>query len=421
MSPAKLAWRSLTRQPARAILGVAGVVAVGALLFDMLLLSRGLVLSFEDFLDNLGFDVRVTATTALPGNGPKLQDVAGIAADLRVLPEIANVSPIRLGWVEVRGTVTERMRREAGTDPADADSADSGPQFLHVGDVTFVGTYTDGRRSWSVVEGDPLPADADRPTVVINRNLAQALDLGPGDILSARGRQQGKFALPLREFHIAGIADFPFNARDSLTVATHLDTFFETYGSVDEDSADFLMIESAADTSSEAAVAAIERARPDIVAISNAYLVQRFQGTEFSYFRQVSFVLTTITLFFAFLLVTTLLSVSVNQRFGEIAGLRAIGFSRGRVILDLLCESFLLIAMGGLLALPVGWLTAQWLDSILRQMPGLPVGLHFFVFEPRAVLIYAALLTLTGLLAAAYPVFLAARLPIAATLRDEVL
>ncbi len=416
MSPAMLAWRSLTRQPARAVLGVAGVVAVGALLFDMLLLSRGLVLSFEDFLDDLGFDVRVTATSALPGNGPKLQDVAGIAADLRELPEVANISPIRLGWIQVQQELDAEQRRAAEI-PEDVP----GPITVNHEGVTLVGTYTDGRRTWTVVDGEPLPAAGEGPTLVINRNLADLLDIGPGDMLSVRGVRQGQNALPLRTFQVVGIADFPFNARDSLTAATHLDTFFETYGAVGEDSADFLMIESAAEVSAETAVAAIERARPDVVAISNDYLVQRFRGTEFSYFRQISFVLTTITLFFAFLLVTTLLSVSVNQRFGEIAGLRAIGFSRGRVILDLLCESFLLIAMGGLIALPVGWLTAQWLDSILRQMPGLPMGLHFFVFEPRAVAIYGVLLLLTGVLAAAYPVFLAARLPIAATLRDEVL
>jgi hypothetical protein len=35
-----MAWRSLIRQPARASLGVLGVAAVGALLLDMLLLSR---------------------------------------------------------------------------------------------------------------------------------------------------------------------------------------------------------------------------------------------------------------------------------------------------------------------------------------------------------------------------------------------
>jgi len=44
------AWRSLSRQPARALLGLAGMAVVGALLFDMLMLSRGLLLSFQRYL-----------------------------------------------------------------------------------------------------------------------------------------------------------------------------------------------------------------------------------------------------------------------------------------------------------------------------------------------------------------------------------
>ena len=72
-----------------------------------------------------------------------------------------------------------------------------------------------------------------------------------------------------------------------------------------------------------------------------------------------------------------------------------------------------------MLALPIGALLAYWLDAILRDIPGLPAQLHFFVFEPRAVALYVALLALTGMLAALYPVFLATRLPIAATLRKE--
>jgi hypothetical protein len=40
-------------------------------------------------------------------------------------------------------------------------------------------------------------------------------------------------------------------------------------------------------------------------------------------------VLTTVTLAFALLLISVLLTVSVNQRLGEIAALRALGFSRG--------------------------------------------------------------------------------------------
>jgi putative ABC transport system permease protein len=125
-------------------------------------------------------------------------------------------------------------------------------------------------------------------------------------------------------------------------------------------------------------------------------------------------------LFFAFLLIATLLTVSVNQRLGEVAALRALGFTRTRVVADLLWESVLFVGTGGLVALPIGGLLAHRLDTILRSMPGFPDKLHFFVFEPRAVLMYAALLALTGVLAALYPVYLAARLPIAATLRKEV-
>ncbi len=48
MNAIGFAWRSLVRQPARAALGILGVAAVGALLFDMLLLSRGLIVSMQD-------------------------------------------------------------------------------------------------------------------------------------------------------------------------------------------------------------------------------------------------------------------------------------------------------------------------------------------------------------------------------------
>jgi hypothetical protein len=62
---------------------------------------------------------------------------------------------------------------------------------------------------------------------------------------------------------------------------------------------------------------------------------------------------------------------------------------------------------------------AARLDAILREMPGIPMSLHFFVFQPRAAVAYAALLAVAGGLAAAYPLYLVARLPIAATLRRE--
>jgi ABC-type lipoprotein release transport system permease subunit len=71
------------------------------------------------------------------------------------------------------------------------------------------------------------------------------------------------------------------------------------------------------------------------------------------------------------------------------------------------------------LAVPLGGLLALGLDRILRRMPGLPDGLHFFVFEPRALEWHAALLGATAVAAALYPIWLAVKLPIAQTLRQE--
>jgi hypothetical protein len=61
-----------------------------------------------------------------------------------------------------------------------------------------------------------------------------------------------------------------------------------------------------------------------------------------------------------------------------------------------------------------------WLDEILRAMPGVPADLHFFAFEPRALVLHVALLAVAALAAAAYPMRIVGTLPIASTLRREV-
>jgi ABC-type lipoprotein release transport system permease subunit len=160
---------------------------------------------------------------------------------------------------------------------------------------------------------------------------------------------------------------------------------------------------------------------PDLRVFTNEELVSRFERSGFSYFRQISTVLTTVTIGFAALLITVLLTVSVNQRLGEIAALRALGFTRGRVVADVLWESALIVGTGGLLSLPIGALLAIGLDSILKRIPGIPAEMHFFVFQFRSVGVQAGLLAATALFAALYPVQVVARLPIAATLRNEVI
>jgi putative ABC transport system permease protein len=394
MKPVALAWRGLVRQPARAALGIAGIAAVGALLFDMLLLSRGLVISFQDLLDSAGFDARVTATRAMPTAGPPMDSASELIAAIESLPEIEQVVPMIFGSAHVRGE----------------------PPFY------FIGSGARPRRTWRVVEGEPLPVEAPRDgpaSLVINRNLAAHLELAPGDTVRLYAAGSEARALPGMEFLVTGIVEIVFDSSEAMTAATHREAYYRLYGEPDRDDVDLLLVASRGDVGANDAVAAIEAAFPEYHAYSNEQFVARLRGTDFSYFRQISFVLTTVTLFFAFLLVATLLTVSVNQRFAEIAALRALGFARRRIVADLLWESALVVGAGGLLGLPIGALLAYWLDAILRDIPGLPARLHFFVFEPRAVALYVALLALTGMLAALYPVFLATRLPIAATLRKE--
>ncbi len=130
--------------------------------------------------------------------------------------------------------------------------------------------------------------------------------------------------------------------------------------------------------------------------------------------------LSALTTAFAFLLVATLLTVSINQRLGEIAALRALGIARARIARMLFWESALLVGTGAVAAVPLGAVLAVALDRLLRQMPGLPEGLHFFVFEPRALAVHLAVFGVTAAASAVYPIWLASRLPIAETLRREV-
>ncbi len=390
MSPLEFAWRSLSRQPARAMLGLTGVAVVGALLFDMLMLSRGLIVSFRDLLESTGFDVRVTATEALPGLGPPVADAAATTEELRRLPELAAVVPVRFGGAEVESR---------------------GKTFP----VAIVGSETRRRGEWKLLEGADLSegAEGGRLDVVVNRTFAHEEGLAPGSLVRLVS------TLPPAEFRVSGIVEFPFEAAGERMAAVTLRGFAHAFPTARRDESDLLLVASQPGAGTDAAVAAIRRARPDLHAFSIEEVLERLRHAEFSYFRQVSFVLATIASFFALLLVTTLLTVSVNQRLGEVAALRALGFSRRRITLDLLAESALLVGGGGIIAVPLGLLLARGLDSILRRMPDLPARLHFFVFEPRVLALHAGFLVLAALIAAGYPVMLAARLPIAATLRKE--
>ena len=383
--------RSLLRQPGRAGVGILGIAAVGALLFDMLLLSRGLVVSFRELLDSVGFDVRILSSDSLPMGGARLANASQIARDLAALPEVAEAIPIRV---------------------IDAEAVPAVGFAL----MAIDGDFRAGRAGRAGRDGGYEGSEG----LVINQRLADALKVKAGDTIRVRvSCVSGRAPLPPSPFPVAGVGEFPFDDGAQLTASTSWARLRSACGGEGDD-ADMLLVASREGHGADAAVRAIRRARPDLHPATNEEIVARMQQGSFSYFRQISAVLSTITLLFGFLLITVLLTVSVNQRLAEIAAVRALGFSRGRVAADVLWQSALLVGSGGLLAVPLGFALSLWLDRILKAMPGVPTSIHFFVFEPRALALHATLLVVTALAAAMYPIRLVAALPIAETLRNEV-
>ena len=402
MTSFALAWRTATCYRVRSALATAGVAIIGALLFDMLLLSRGLVDSFADLLNTSGFDVRVVAHEGLPVLRGPIHGGGRLAADLRLLPEVEDVTLVRIEDAVIPG-------------PAD-----------DLKNVTVIGTTEQGPRSaWTLLKGADLPRSGttpDRCPLIVTRHLADVRGLDPGATLNIRIVVPGKAsALPPIACRVVGIAEFAFATANEYAVATTMSALEAADTTRGPDEADLLLVRSRSSAGGSAAARAIVRVRPDLHAYSNEEVVSQFNQNGFAYFRQVSVVLSSVTLVFAFLLVGTLLTVATNQRLGEIAALRALGISRFRIAAMLLWESALLVGAGGLLALPLGGVLAWRLDRLLRQMPGLPERLHFFVFNSSAIVEHMVLLAATAIVAACYPIWLAARLPIAETLRREVI
>jgi putative ABC transport system permease protein len=162
----------------------------------------------------------------------------------------------------------------------------------------------------------------------------------------------------------------------------------------------------------------IEQTQPNVSVISTETAIEQVEQ-RLSYFRQLAFILGTVSLAVGFLLVTTLVTVSVNERLGEIAVLRAIGVRRVRIVEQILIEGSAIMLAGAVLGLGLGLVTARYLNSILAAFPGLPEAIEFFLFQPRDAWVALGLLAACGILAGIYPAWRGASLPIAATLREE--
>jgi putative ABC transport system permease protein len=111
--------------------------------------------------------------------------------------------------------------------------------------------------------------------------------------------------------------------------------------------------------------------------------------------------------FFTLLLVAgNTMSQSVRERIPELAVMKTLGFSDSSVLGVVLSESVLIMLVGGLLGIGIGWLLVQAAAAAMGAMlPGI-------YLPPQSVLIAFAIMIGAGFLAGIFPALKAMRLPI---------
>jgi putative ABC transport system permease protein len=256
--------------------------------------------------------------------------------------------------------------------------------------------------------------------IVANEALLAALGARVGD----RVRAASGFDPQLRAFagartlRVVGVARYIYMAAGQRGAAMQIDALRAMQGGEARDRISLAMVRLADGSDVEVERAALMQLLPRVTVISTAEALKQVDE-RLSYFRQLAAILGAVSLVVGFLLVTTLVTVSVNERIGEIAVMRAIGVRRWRIVAQIVMEASAMMLVASPIGLALGLVTARYLNSILASFPGVPERIDFFLFQPSAAWTALGLLAACGVLAAVYPSWRSASLPIATTLRQE--
>ncbi len=392
-----LGWslKSLRRHRLRTALSLAGIAISAALLLDMVMLSGGIERSFAELVVLRGYQIRLTPKGTLPFDTEATLTGAG-----RLVQGIRRVPAVQAAGA-VLGTSLHARR---------GDSL-----------VTLFGygIQPDAQALYTVLSGSDL-APTDTSGLLLSEPASRLLGAGVGDSVTLIGRLDPQIVSGRlgRTLQARGIVRWVYDYRDQPSVGTVLPVMQSLAGQRSGDRASLLMVRVEEDSLAPVVAAGLRREFPQLEVNSVADLVRHFKQ-RLVYFRQLAYILGSMSLIVTVLLIATLLTINVNERLGEIATLRALGISRRSVVREIMVEGAVLTAVGSVIGIALGLVTARYLDSILTSFPGLPAAFSFFVPRRDSLTTAGLVLLLTGTLAALYPAWLAAKAPVAATLRAE--
>jgi putative ABC transport system permease protein len=390
------AWglKNLRRHRLRTMLSLAGIAVAAAMLLDMVMLSGGIDRSFAELLLVRGYQIRLTPKGTLP-----FDTEAGLSGATRLINRLRGDPEIAAAGAVLGAAIYGR-----------ADSL-----------VTLFGygLQPEAQGLYQLLEGRDL-SPADTLGILLSAPAAELLHAGIGDTVNLIGLLDPQTAADEagRRLVVRGTVRWLYDHRGQPSVGTVLLVMQRLARQDREDRASIVVLKVRDDGAVPAVADRLRREFPTVEVNSVADLVRHF-NRRLVYFRQLSYILGSMSLVVAVLLIGTLLTITVNERLGEIATVRAIGVSRATVVRQVLAEGTVLTMTGAALGIGLGLVTARYLDAILTSFPGLPAAFSFFVPRPSSLSIAALVLLLAGCLAGLYPAWLAARAPIAATLRSE--
>ena len=392
--PIRLALLALLRHKARTLLALLGIAVSAALLLDMVMLASGMRENFQGFLMLRGYQLRVAPKGTLPfDSDATIDSAAAVISAIRTIPGVSAVSPVLGAQVQ-----TTSVRDSTVT-------------------AFTLGILPDVQGDYEFVRGADL---TDSTSLVANERWLAVTghQLGDTVTLAVGYDPQLRTVVGERRLVVRGVARFFYIAATQPTLAMPLSVLQAMGGSTRRDRVSLLMVKAAAGVEEEAVRVRVEQVSARISAISLAGATEAVEQ-RLGYFKQLALVLGSISLAVGVLLVTTLITIGVNERAGEIAVLRAIGVAKGSIVWQVVTEGVVLTGIGAISGVGLGLITARWLETILSDFPGLPATFHFFVFQPRDAGIALAMLAAAGMLSGIYPAWRAASLPIAGTLRRE--
>ena len=394
-----------------ALRGIAGRKLRTALTMLAVVLGVAMVSGTYVFTDTIEKAIDTLLTDAYTGSDAVVsaQDVidvsagerptipAGLAAQVRALPEVAAVSGAITDTARLIGTDGDPISTRDQAIGINVDTSE--PRFNPL-------NLTDGR--W--------PAGARE--IAIDAGTAAGYDFAVGDTIGVASDG------PVRRFTITGIAEFTtLDSLGGLTLAI-FDTptaqaFLGKSGRFDE-----ILVAAKGGVSPERLVRAIRPILPggDEVATGEAEVRSQAKGTneDIAMVRKFMLAFGGLALFVGGFVIFNTLSTTVAQRTRELATLRTLGASRRQVLGSVLLESLVIGAVASALGLVLGPALARGLSALFAAL-GQDLPQIDAVVATRTVVVSLLVGILITLVAGLFPALRATSVPPISAVREGAL